>query len=173
MFPAPTAEVHSAQNDFAISPAQVADLVNHLGGRRAAAAATHERDNAKRTPVVAAVLDLEIGTGAITQRILCRSGKELLRGENIADVNLAVIRQVSVLQEFGDLNLVGISDDHRYAGESGDLLGGTRRVATGDDDAGIRILTMDAMDGLAEVVVRSLRNSASIQHHKLRVAGFG
>ncbi len=90
---APAAQVDAAQHDLAIAPAQAAHLLDHLLRRRAAAAPAHERNDAERAAVVAAVLDLQIGARAVARGVLHRRGEEIVLRENIADVDVAVVRR--------------------------------------------------------------------------------
>jgi hypothetical protein len=48
----------------------MADLFDHRIALRAAAAAAHERNNAERAAIVAAILNLEIRPGAVAESIL-------------------------------------------------------------------------------------------------------
>src|ERR1700675_730439 len=57
----PAAQINTAQHDLAVAPGEIPHLGDYLFDRRAAAAAAYERDDAERTAIVAAVLDLEIG----------------------------------------------------------------------------------------------------------------
>ncbi len=49
---------------------------HHLIRRHAAATPAHERNNTKRAAVVAAILNFEIGPGAVARRVLHRRGRE-------------------------------------------------------------------------------------------------
>ncbi len=89
---APAAQVDAAQHDFAIAPRQPAHLFHHLVGRGAAAAAAHERDDAEGAAVVAAVLNLQIGAGAVAGGIFHGRGEKIALGEDIAHVDVAVVR---------------------------------------------------------------------------------
>ena len=73
--------------------ASCAHLADHLLGRRAAAAAAHEGNDAERAAVIAAVLDLEVGARAVARRVLHRRGQEIVLREDIADLDLAVVRR--------------------------------------------------------------------------------
>ncbi len=65
---------------LAIAPRQAAHLFHHLSGGRAAAAPAHERDDAEGAAIVAAVLNLQIGPGAVAGGIFHRRGKKIAAG---------------------------------------------------------------------------------------------
>ena len=52
-----------------------------------------------------------------------------------------------------DPGFVGVADHPFDAGKGGQFVGGALGVAAGHQDAGPRILTVDAADGLADIVV--------------------
>src|SRR5262249_12317104 len=69
-FAAPSSEIDPAEHHFAISPGKAAHLLQYLFDGCAAAASANKRNNAERAPVVAPVLNLEIGPRAISRGIL-------------------------------------------------------------------------------------------------------
>ena len=133
--PAPAAQVDAAEHDFAIAPRQAADLLDHLLRRSAAAAAAHERNDAERAAIVAAVLDLQIGAGAVAGRVFHRRGKKIVLREDIADVDVAVVRVAGSGDKVGDLRLVRIADHPFDARHGGQFFGRALRVAARHQDA--------------------------------------
>jgi hypothetical protein len=88
-------------------PAEIPHLLHDLSHGRAAAAATHKRNNAKRTAIVAAVLNFEIGPRPIAARVFHRRGQEIALCENIAHADFAVIGNLLRLaHNIGNLNLM-------------------------------------------------------------------
>ncbi len=166
---APAAQVDSAEDHFPIFRREMADLVDHGIRLRAAAAAAHVGNNAERAAIVAAVLNLEIRTSAIAQRVFHGRGKKIALLENIADADLAVIVR-TVGDQIGDRILVRIADHESHAGESRDFLGRALGVAAGDDDARLGLRAMDAADGLAKLVVGGGGDGAGVQDDEVGIS---
>src|SRR5258708_5416381 len=108
----PAAQVDSAQHYFAILRGQRAHLFDNSIGRRTAAAPAHERDDTERAAVVAAILNLEVGTRAIAERVFHRSGKKFALLENVAYMDFAVKGDV-VRDEFWNSRLVRVAHTPR------------------------------------------------------------
>ena len=67
--------------------------------------------------------------------------------------------------------LVRVPDDLGYAGQGGDFFGSTLSVASGDDDLSTWILTVNAADGGAGVVVGRGGDRAGVQHDQFSGGG--
>src|ERR1039457_7579203 len=88
---APPPQIDAAQHDLAIAPGQAANLIHNLFHRSAAAAAAHEGDDTKRTAVIASVLNLQVGPGAVASRVLHRRREEVVLREDVAHMDIAVV----------------------------------------------------------------------------------
>ena len=83
---APRAEVDTAQNDFLKAGiAEAADFSENGFGRKAAAFAADERNDAEGTAIVAAVLDFENGTSVIPFPAEDGRNKDLRLIEDVAE----------------------------------------------------------------------------------------
>ena len=173
-FPAPAAEIDAAQDDLAIPGCEPAHLVDHLLGRGAPAAAADEGDDAEGAAVIAAVLDFQVRAGAVAGRVLDRRRKEVVLGEDVADVDVAVVRSAGhgKRNEIGDLRFVGISNNPFDSGHRRQLLGSPLRIAAGDENPGGGILAMHATDRLADIVICRGGNGAGIQYDEVRGGAF-
>lgn len=60
--------------------------------------------------------------------------------------------------------LVRIADDLGDAGKSGEFLGGTLGVASGDHDLRVRVFAMDAADGGTRVLVSRCSDGTGVEH---------
>ena len=165
-FAAPAAQVDAAQHYLAVPRRQRAHLFHSLRGRHAAAAPAHERDDAERAAVVAAVLDFQVGAGAVARGIFDRGGEEFALGEDIAHVDIAVVRGRG--DQLGDAGLVRVAHHPLHAGQRGNLFRRALRVAAGDQNAGGGVLAMDAPHGMAHVLIGRGGNRAGIQDNKVR-----
>jgi len=68
----------------------MAYLFHYLAGWRAAAAPANEGNDAKRAPVIAAILDFEIRARTIPSGVFDRRRQELVMREDIADADFTV-----------------------------------------------------------------------------------
>ena len=148
----------------------MADLGDHLIGGRAAAAAAHVGDDAERTAIIAAVLNFEIGAGALAGGVFDGGGKKIVLGENIADLDLAVIR---LGNKIGDARFMGISNDEGDSFESGEFFGRALGITPGDENAGIGAFAMDAADHLADFIVGGGSYGAGVEDDEVGVVGVG
>ena len=101
-------------------PASAAHLLDHLLGGRAAAASAHERDDAERAAIVAAVLDFQIRARAVARGVFHRRRQKVALCENIADVNIADVN-IAVIgrrasPDLRDLRLVRIAHHPLHPG---------------------------------------------------------
>ena len=69
--------------------------------------------------------------------------------------------------QFGDLCLVGISDDPFDAGHRGQFIRRALRVTARHQDAGRGIFAMHAAHRLANVFISGLGDGAGVQHHQV------
>ena len=167
----PAAQVDPAQHHLAILRRERAHLLHHALRRRAAAAAAHIRNDAERAPVIAAILDLEVGARAVARGVLDRRRQKIGLRENIADLDLPVIIRGG--NEFRNARLVRIPHHQAHAFERGQFLRRTLRVAAGDQDARARLLAMDAPDHLPHFVIRGRGDGAGVQHHQVGILQIG
>src|SRR5437899_10981986 len=101
MLSPPAPEVDAAQYNFPVSQPESADLFQHLGERRATAAAAYKRNDTERAAVVTAVLNLEIGSGAVARGVVHRRREKLVVREDIAHVDLSMV--IETQNQIGDL----------------------------------------------------------------------
>jgi len=122
---------------------------------------------------VAAVLNLEIGAGAVAGGVQDRGRQDIAGFEYIAGQNLAVIR-LRATDHFGDLRLMRISHHPFHAGHGGQFFGGALGIAAGYENARAGVFTMHAADGGAGIAIRLGRDGAGVEHNDIGlVAGFG
>ena len=107
-FPAPAPQIDAAQHDLAIAPGERAHLLDRLFGGRAAAPSAHERNNAERAAIVAAILNLQIGARAVARGVFHRRRQKIALLEDIADVNVAVVG--GRRHDLRDLGFVRVAD---------------------------------------------------------------
>jgi hypothetical protein len=69
--------------------------------------------------------------------------------------------------------LVRIADHQAYAWQRRDLFRRTLRIATGDNDPGVRILTTNPPDGRTRILVRSRSYGAGIHYYDGSLCGSG
>ena len=165
-FPAPPAQIDAAQHHLAIAPRQRAYLLHHLFGGRAAAASAHERDDAERAAIVAAILNLQIRPRAVARRVFHRRRQKIALLENIADVDVAVVG--GRRHDLRDLRLVRVAHHPLHPGHRRQFLRSALRVAARHQDPRLRILAMHPPDGLPHVVIRRRSDRTGIQHHQVR-----
>ena len=165
LFPAPPAQIDAAQHHLSITSRQPAYLLHHLVGGRAPAASAHERDNAERAPIVAAILNLQIGACAIARRVFHRRRQKIALLENIAHMDVSVVR--SRRHDLRDLRLVRVAHHPLHTGHRRQFLRSPLRVAARHQDARLGILAMYPPDGLPHVVVRRRSHRTGIEHHQV------
>src|SRR5579862_2873021 len=90
-------------------------------------------------------------------------GNELREWDETATGHRLIGRRRYHSHKFRELVLVGVADHLRDAGKSREFLGGALGVATGNHDAGLWILAMDAADGGARILIGGCRHGAGIQ----------
>jgi len=74
-------------------------------------------------------------------------------------------------RDLRQLMLVRVADDMSYARQPCDLFGGALRVATGDDNAGLRIPALNAADGRARILIGGSGDGTSIEYDDGSLAG--
>ena len=113
---------------------------------------------------MAAILNLEVGAGAVAGGVEDGGGEDVPRFEDIARQDLAVVG-FRAAEEFGNLRFVRVSDDPFDAGHGGEFIRGALRVAAGDENAGGGVFAVDAADGGAGVVIGFGRDGAGVEYH--------
>jgi len=99
-----------------VAVGQVANLADHLLGGRAAARPAHERNDAERAAVVAAILDFQVGASAVAGGVLHGRGEEVALGENVAHIDVAMVGGRSGrIDDVRDLRLVRIANHPFHA----------------------------------------------------------
>ena len=83
-------------------------------------------------------------------------------GKDIADVNLSVVWRFGFGNNLGNSNLMRVPYHPVHTRQYGELFRRALRVAASDQDARLRILAMDAMDGLAHVFVGERGDGATV-----------
>src|SRR5215470_13098958 len=73
----------------------------------------------------------------------------------------------------GQLMLVRVADDLRNTGQGGEFFRRALRVATGHDDAGLRVLPVYPADGSARILIGRGRDRAGVQHNNFGFPQFG
>ena len=125
-------------------PARPRTCSTTSSGGRAAAAAAHERNDAERAAVIAAILNLEVGARAIAGGVFHRRGEKIALREDIADMDVAVVGRVRLGQrhQLRDLRLVRVAHHPLDARHRGQFLRRALRIAAGHQDARRGILAM-------------------------------
>ena len=78
------AQVNARENHLPVARlAKSADMVQNVLKRQAAAAPPHVRDDAKEAAIIAAVLNLQVGTSSRSGRPEERSSQKLFLGEDV------------------------------------------------------------------------------------------
>ncbi len=171
-FAAPTAKIDSAEHDFTILRSQRPHLRDHLFRRSAAAAPTHERNNAERTAIVAAVLNLQIRPRPFARGIIHGSRQKIPLLENISDGDLAVIiGKGATRNQIGNLRLVRISHHQRDALNCRQFLRRALRVASRHQDARVRMLPVHPPYCLPYFVIRGRGHRARVQDDQPGIGG--
>jgi hypothetical protein len=80
----------------------------------------------------------------------CRLRQVWARGQQIRKYDLS------------ELMFVGVADDARNSGQSGDFFGRALGITSRDDNLGQRILPLHAADGGARILIGGIRNRARI-----------
>src|ERR1700730_15084414 len=76
-----------------------------------------------------------------------------------------------LLDDGGELVLVGVADDLAHPGQGGDFFRGALRVASGDHDPGGGIVGRNAADRAAGGLVSRGGHRASVENNDFRVLG--
>jgi hypothetical protein len=83
------------------------------------------------------------------------------------------LRHGFTYRDLGQLVFMRVADDLRHAGQGGEFLGRALRVATGHDDAGLRILSVYPTDGSASILIGRGRDRAGVQHDNFSFCQLG
>ena len=85
----PPAEIDPGNHHLAIACVnQLLDFMQHFVKIQRPAVAAHRRNDAERAAVVAAILNFEIGTGALVRGIEYRRGQQFSVSEDVGNVML-------------------------------------------------------------------------------------
>ena len=184
---APTAQIDSADHDFAISAVhERVDLANDAIHFERAALPADVGNDTEGAAVVASILYFEVRARALVGGIEDRRGQQFRVGENVGNEKRPVfdLRSLGIGGEsverykrglpgssrisqdnFGELMLVGVADDQIHARQCRNFLGRALRVTSGDDNAGVRILPAHSSDCGPRVLIGARRDRARIQNH--------
>jgi hypothetical protein len=75
--------------------------------------------------------------------------------------------------DFGEAVFVGVADYGSDAGEGGDFFGGALGVASGDENFGVGIVTLEAADGGARVLVGGVSDGAGVEDDEVSFVFLG
>src|SRR6476661_7256680 len=108
--------------------------------------AAHKSNDAERAAIIAAILDFEIGTRTIDACVHDRRSEKILARENVAHENLSMVRRSR--EQVRDFSLMRVADHPFHSRHGGQLFRGSLGITAGHQNAPLRILTMNAADGL-------------------------
>ena len=139
-FPAPAAQIDAGEHHFSVLRAERAHLLDDLVRADITALAAHKGNDAEGAAVVAAILNLEIGTRAIAGRHResapseYRAFRKYRRSESGRDRE----HRRAVSQQSSDLRLVRIADHPFDARHLRQFIRRALRIAAGDQNARAR-----------------------------------
>ena len=190
----PGAEIDTAENNLLeAGVAEATDFGKDRVGRKAAAVAPNEWNDAEGAAVVAAVLNFESGASVIPFSTEDGGNEDVAGGKDVSGNDLWELqallwfesqgrrrgRQLREIEgnealvgfrdEVGNLGFVGIADDERDTGEGRKFFGGALGVTTGDKDFGGRILRVDFANGIAGLCVGGGSDGAGVDDDELGV----
>lgn len=165
-------EVHPGQHYLAMPCRDDAlDLFHRLAHRHRPRIAAPEGDDAKRTAMVAAVLDLHKGAGAFGQAV-DHVRAVFAHVHDVVDAHLFGAVEAEIIRArnpppLGRIDLFGIAEDQIDLGHPGegfrfDLCGASRH-----DQPRARIFPAQAADGLARLAHRLARDRAGIHDYRI------
>ena len=141
-----------------------AGLLHDLRDGDVAALAAGQRHGAVGAVVVAAVLDLQEGAGALARRV---GREEAFHGVNLAGIAL---RAALAAQQEPDQLALAVRADHQvHAFDREDLLRLQLRVAARDGDFGAGRGLVELPDEVAALLVGVLGHRAGVDHEDVRV----
>jgi hypothetical protein len=159
---APGGDVDAGQHHLVIALGrQAADLLDHLAGRGRARVSPAIGDDAEGAAVIAAVLDLDIGPGAVLEAGDQVTGG-LLDRHDVVDPHAG-----GGVEQGARRGLLGVAQHQvhlRHGGEGGGVdLGG----AAGDDQPGVRPLAAGLADRLTRLAHGLVGHRAGVEHHRV------
>jgi hypothetical protein len=130
-------------------------------------------DDAEGAAVVAAVLNLEVGTGTVSGGTLDGGLEEFVLIEDVADVDFGVVGGGVAGDDVANEAFVGVADDPGNALDLGKLFGGTLCITASDENAGRGVVALNTADDLADVLVGGGGDGTGVEDDEGRVIRAG
>src|SRR5262249_26264514 len=143
--PAPATQINSREHNLAVSGAlQRLNLPQNFISVQRSALAADKGNHAKRAPIIASVLNLQIRTrpACVIARFKYRRGQELRMSEDVPDQHTIARESVQrnkccvcdMTSHLGHMLLMRIANHSRDTGKCGQLFRRALRVASRDQD---------------------------------------
>jgi hypothetical protein len=170
--PAPVRPQVNARQDYLVKTGfhKRPDFGKHMFRQRTSSRPAHMRDNAVRAAGVAPILQFDQRSSLAAGVRHRRQQAIKISGERRPDY--FALRMISELvKDFGQTDPFGIADHQADSGDRSQSFRVALGIATGHDDARLRILAVQAADGLAHLLIGPVGDRAAIHDNEVGIPG--